>query len=84
MENLYDRIEWLKQSENSSKLLEKWLLEISGSIILCIGTIQLPTSLKNDEFILANLDVSGFYRVNYDTANWNKIIQQLNNKKEVI
>jgi hypothetical protein len=34
-------------------------------------------------FILANLDFSGFYRVNYDKENWDMIIKQLKTNKKV-
>ncbi len=39
--------------------------------------IKLNQKIDSKSFILANLDVSGFYRVNYDLENWNKIISQL-------
>ncbi|KAM5171352.1 aminopeptidase N-like isoform 1-T2 [Mantella aurantiaca] len=35
-------------------------------------------SLSTNEWILVNLDVTGYYRVNYDENNWNKLINQLN------
>ena len=37
----------------------------------------------DDSFILANLDFSGFYRVNYDENNWMLIIKQLKTNKQV-
>ena len=64
MDNLYNKIEWLKQNENSK-------------------IIQLKKNLTNDGFILANLDVSGFYRINYDEQSWDNIVKQLNNNKDV-
>lgn len=64
MNNLTDKIEWLKQSEDSK-------------------VIQLKKPLANDGFILANLDVAGFYRVNYDSKSWENIAQQLNTNKDV-
>ena len=39
--------------------------------------------MKSNNFILANLDASGFYRTNYESDNWKKIIEQLNVKKDV-
>ena len=39
--------------------------------------------LDDDSFLIANLDFSAFYRVNYDTENWNLIIKQLKTNKEV-
>jgi len=46
--------------------------------------LQLDANLSNDSFILANLDLAGFYRVNYDHHNWLKIIQQLTANKSQI
>jgi hypothetical protein len=45
--------------------------------------IRLSRPLGYDDFILANLDVLGFYRINYDLENWNKIKQQLENNYAV-
>lgn len=39
--------------------------------------------MDKDNYILANMDFSGFYRVNYDIENWNMIIQQLKNNPQV-
>ena len=39
--------------------------------------IKLDKELKNDTYIIANLDMSGFYRVNYDDSNWLQISKQL-------
>ena len=64
MNNLYNRIEWLKQNEDSRVL-------------------QLKTPLKNDGYILSNLDVSGFYRINYDPQSWDNIVKQLTVNKDV-
>ena len=30
-----------------------------------------------DEWVLANIDVTGYYRVHYDRGNWDKLIGQL-------
>ena len=46
--------------------------------------IQLSQPLTDDGFVLANLDASGFYRVNYDEKSWLNIIKQLNANKDVI
>jgi hypothetical protein len=39
--------------------------------------------MSSDEFILANLRASGFYRVNYDSIYWKSIIEQLMTSKDV-
>lgn len=46
-------------------------------------TITLNDNLKDNQFVLANLDAFGFYRVNYDDDVWTKIINQLKNYREV-
>ena len=45
--------------------------------------MTLSKPLNEDDFILGNTRVSGFYRVNYEDDNWNKIIKQLQSKKDV-
>jgi hypothetical protein len=45
--------------------------------------VTLSKPLKDNDFILGNTRVSGFYRVNYEDDNWNKIIKQLQSKKDV-
>jgi hypothetical protein len=42
-------------------------------------TAKIEIALENNEdrWILGNLDFMGYYRVNYDTQNWLKIISQL-------
>ncbi|XP_063609324.1 aminopeptidase N-like [Penaeus indicus] len=43
------------------------------------------TSLPpNDQWVIFNLQQTGYYRVNYDDHNWNLLIQQLNDDHEVI
>nr|XP_006629061.1 PREDICTED: aminopeptidase N-like [Lepisosteus oculatus] len=39
---------------------------------------------KDTEWLLANIDCAGYYRVNYDSNNWNKLLQQLENSHTVI
>ncbi|XP_064168654.1 aminopeptidase N-like [Anguilla rostrata] len=36
------------------------------------------------EWVLANLNVTGYYRVNYDLENWNRLLTQLNTNHQVI
>lgn len=35
------------------------------------------------DWVLANHNVVGFYRVNYDQSNWDKLLQHLNTNHEV-
>ncbi len=39
--------------------------------------------LDENSFLLANLDFSAFYRVNYDKENWKLIIKQLDTNDKV-
>ena len=39
--------------------------------------------MKPSYYILGNLEMCGFYRVNYDESNWDKIIKQLKHDKDV-
>ncbi|CAI9570872.1 unnamed protein product, partial [Staurois parvus] len=34
--------------------------------------------VSETDWILVNLDVTGYYRVNYDNKNWNNLLNQLN------
>jgi hypothetical protein len=46
--------------------------------------IEIPySSRNNDQWILANLNFMGYYRVNYDKQNWFKIVQQLKHDHRV-
>jgi aminopeptidase N len=40
--------------------------------------------LGKDSWYVANLKYSGFYRVNYDLQNWNRLIKQLKTDPEKI
>jgi hypothetical protein len=48
-----------------------------------VEIVQFGKPLADDEFVLANLRASGFYRINYDNHYWNRIIKQLLTKKDV-
>ena len=45
--------------------------------------IKLEKELNDDQFIIANLDMAGFYRVNYDFNNWKLIAKQLLTNRDV-
>uniref|UniRef100_A0AAQ5X9A9 Aminopeptidase n=1 Tax=Amphiprion ocellaris TaxID=80972 RepID=A0AAQ5X9A9_AMPOC len=40
--------------------------------------------VTGNDWVLANIDVAGYYRVNYDQANWDKLLNALNTNHEVI
>ena len=50
------------------------MLDSSGNHSL-IGSI--PVQLSTGEFLKANVKQNGFYRVNYDSSNWQAIIDHL-------
>uniref|UniRef100_UPI0037E9A504 aminopeptidase N-like isoform X2 n=1 Tax=Semicossyphus pulcher TaxID=241346 RepID=UPI0037E9A504 len=63
----------------------EWIIPIKW---MKTGTVQVPQWLTSKytmkttgaAWVIANLDVVGYYRVNYDTNNWNKLIAVLNSK----
>lgn len=46
--------------------------------------LDLPSDTKSDSWVIANIQHSGWYRVNYDEANWRLIINQLQNNHSLI
>ncbi|XP_063053492.1 aminopeptidase N [Engraulis encrasicolus] len=66
-------IRW-KKSGGSSTL--SWLLEkhVVDSVMKTSG----------EEWLLANINVTGYYRVNYDAANWDRLLVQLKDDHQVI
>lgn len=36
-----------------------------------------------NEWVLVNLNITGYYRVNYDTENWERLLNQLTENHEV-
>ncbi|XP_077994129.1 aminopeptidase N-like [Glandiceps talaboti] len=45
---------------------------------------QLPSDVKQEHWLLANINQRGFYRVNYDMENWEKLAEQLKTNHTVI
>ncbi|XP_075715571.1 aminopeptidase N-like [Rhinoderma darwinii] len=39
---------------------------------------------QGNTWLLANINVTGYYRVNYDDGNWDRLLQQLNTNLLVI
>uniref|UniRef100_A0A4W4G9C7 Aminopeptidase n=1 Tax=Electrophorus electricus TaxID=8005 RepID=A0A4W4G9C7_ELEEL len=58
-------IKWMK---NGTNMGQYWLLNETDTHL----------SMKtNNKWVLANLNISGFYRVNYDSQNWQRLLSQL-------
>uniref|UniRef100_A0A3B1KH73 Aminopeptidase n=1 Tax=Astyanax mexicanus TaxID=7994 RepID=A0A3B1KH73_ASTMX len=65
-------ISWMK---NGTLMDRYWLLEKNAT----------HDPMKTDsEWLLANVNVSGFYRVNYDPQNWQRLLSQLSTDHSVI
>lgn len=45
--------------------------------------IDIPANVEASDWILGNVQVLGYYRMNYDLDNWNKLIGQLKANHEV-
>lgn len=56
-----------------------WLL-VHADLLSSAATIE---AMKTEEWLLANYQVSGYYRVNYDQANWEKLLHTLNTSHTV-
>lgn len=52
-------------------------------------SLSFPVSVINLEmrssnlWVLANINVTGYYRVNYDLGNWERLFAQLNSEHQV-
>ncbi|XP_061414451.1 aminopeptidase N-like [Lethenteron reissneri] len=53
-----------------------WLLGVKDAIF--------PDLQSADKWVLLNIDEVGYYRVNYDVANWNRLLNQLQTDLEMI
>lgn len=66
-------IKWMKKGMEQNPL---WLLQKT----------EIHSHLKAGagEWVLANLNVTGYYRVNYDLENWERLLLQLNTNHQMI
>jgi len=46
--------------------------------------IHKPMKVSRGEWVLANLHVSGYFRVNYDLGNWERLLSQLESNHQVL
>uniref|UniRef100_A0A8K9V389 Aminopeptidase n=1 Tax=Oncorhynchus mykiss TaxID=8022 RepID=A0A8K9V389_ONCMY len=65
-------IKWMKGGVERE---QHWLLQETGIS---------NASVSGSEWVLANLNVSGYYRVNYDMDNWERLLNQLTTDHTVI
>uniref|UniRef100_A0AAR2KCR9 Aminopeptidase n=1 Tax=Pygocentrus nattereri TaxID=42514 RepID=A0AAR2KCR9_PYGNA len=69
----YIPINWMKKSGEQDQL---WLLQKSA--------VHKPMKVSRGQWVLANVNVSGYYRVNYDLENWERLLSQLNSNHQII
>ncbi|KAF4111502.1 aminopeptidase N isoform X1 [Onychostoma macrolepis] len=66
-------IKWMKKHQVQDQL---WLLQKSA--------LHNPMKVSKNEWVLANLHVSGYFRVNYDLGNWERLLSQLESDHQAI
>ncbi|XP_051948018.1 aminopeptidase Ey-like isoform X1 [Xyrauchen texanus] len=66
-------ITWMKKDRVLDQL---WLQQKSA--------IHKPMKVSKNEWVLANLQVSGYFRVNYDLGNWERLLMQLESNHQMI
>ncbi|XP_037766647.1 aminopeptidase N isoform X2 [Chelonia mydas] len=68
-------VAWMKQQDGTEQMY--WLTETSATSpsFVVAGT---------PNWLLLNINVTGYFRVNYDQENWNKLLSQLVTNYEVI
>ncbi|XP_067293180.1 aminopeptidase N [Pseudorasbora parva] len=66
-------INWMKADVKQSRF---WLLERTA--------FHNEMKTTGNEWVLVNLNITGYYRVNYDTENWERLLNQLTENHEVI
>ncbi|XP_061077149.1 aminopeptidase Ey-like [Conger conger] len=66
-------IKWMKTGVAQEQY---WLMKKSDT--------NMDMAVTGADWVLANLNVTGYYRVNYDQANWNRLLDQLNRDHLVI
>ncbi|XP_030620520.1 aminopeptidase N-like [Chanos chanos] len=64
-------IKWMKNGMDQG---QHWLLEETAQ----------NDPMKTNDWVLANLNVSGYYRVNYDEGNWQRLLTQLSTDHTMI
>ncbi|XP_043099183.1 aminopeptidase N [Puntigrus tetrazona] len=69
-------IKWTKKQQQPQVQDQLWLLQKSA--------IHKPMKVSKNEWVLANLYVSGYFRVNYDLGNWERLLSQLESDHQVI
>lgn len=60
-------------------------VSIDSGFVFCFVSAEIFESMKapGDEWVLANHNVVGYYRVNYDQSNWDKLLKTLSTDHKV-
>uniref|UniRef100_A0A8C6M5B7 Alanyl aminopeptidase, membrane n=1 Tax=Nothobranchius furzeri TaxID=105023 RepID=A0A8C6M5B7_NOTFU len=66
-------IKWMKNGVDQQQY---WLLDKTDT--------HSSMRVSGEEWVLANTNVSGFFRVNYDLDNWGRLLSQLNTNHQVL
>uniref|UniRef100_A0A7N9B1C1 Aminopeptidase n=1 Tax=Mastacembelus armatus TaxID=205130 RepID=A0A7N9B1C1_9TELE len=67
-------IKWMKSGMEQQQY---WLLQKTGRV-------RAVPLVSGDGWVLANTNVSGYFRVNYDPDNWNRLLSLLSTNHQVI
>ncbi|XP_035275370.1 aminopeptidase Ey-like isoform X1 [Anguilla anguilla] len=60
------------------KVMKSGSGEIESHLLTVDGPVSKPVyQCEENEWIIANVNCTGYYRVNYDPENWEKLLQQL-------
>ena len=46
------------------------------AVLFLVATFSLPDDVPSTDWYLANAKMTGFYRVNYDDENWQRLLKQ--------
>ncbi|KAM4744490.1 aminopeptidase N-like [Anableps anableps] len=66
-------IKWMK---NGMDQQQYWLLKKADT--------HAQMRVSGDEWVLANTNMSGYFRINYDVDNWGRLLSLLNNSHQVL
>ncbi|KPP72867.1 hypothetical protein Z043_108090 [Scleropages formosus] len=67
------------------KVMKSGLREVKLDLLTVKGPVSKPTyKSREEEWILANVNSTGYYRVNYDLENWRRLVMQLETQHQHI
>uniref|UniRef100_A0A8C1QGU6 Aminopeptidase n=1 Tax=Cyprinus carpio TaxID=7962 RepID=A0A8C1QGU6_CYPCA len=79
------------------EIMDRWVLQMGFPVVIINTTtgqvnvivfsyaaFHSDMKATGNEWVLVNLNITGYYRVNYDTENWERLLNQLTENHEVI